>query len=266
MRFWNLIFILGLVLVFWSAQRLEAQVAGNPTLRTLDISRLRAPRGSSALTHFRRFSSGADRFSRNITRTQPDPLALNNMARMGVLSGPTPGTAGFGMASRPLSRGMGNRVSTYIGETRLYNRANRTTTFQPRSLSNTRGGVNMGTGFYGGTGLNAGAGFNTGAGLNLRNRLGGGNRALSQSQRFSAAALSRRRPAAVAPIGSSLGFDSLSQGSLLLRRNSILSSGKTQLSERKTYTEQDPFQQRMKRSIFGGATTNLFGRINRFSP
>ena len=176
------------------------------------------------------------------------------------------------MASRPLSRGMGNRVSTYIGEARLNNMANRTTTFQPRSLFNTRGGVNMGTGFYGGTGLNAGAGlsagtgFNTGAGLNLRNRLGRGNRALSQSQRFSAAALSRRRPAAVAPIGSSLGFDSLSQSSLLLRRNSILSSGRTQLSERKTYTEQDPFQQRMKRSIFGGATTNLFGRINRFSP
>jgi hypothetical protein len=247
-----------LVLTAGLAHEAKAQVFDNPALRTLDINKLRASRGSYALNSFRLYSAGSDRFSLNYSRTQPDPLSINNVSRMGLPTRPTPLTVGLGLNSRSLSMGTGNRASTYLGENRLSNMQSRASTFQPRRLSSSA------RGFAGGAGpsLDAGASLSTGSGLNSRARSGNTNSLFMQPQGFTAP----RRPTLFTPRKPTTGKYSLSQRTPLVGRNQVNTGDKTLFSEKETYSDRGTLQQRIGQSVFGADGNRRFGRINRFFP
>jgi len=255
--------LLTVILTVCPARRVEAQaVYGNTVIRGLNINNLNSPRGSNTLSRFRVYSSGADRFSQQLTRSQPNPLAFNNQFSMGIPSRAIPQAPRPPAASRTFMRGIDNRTATYPVGTRLSGMIGNTSAF-PSTTNVATTGTIMGAGrglpsvrgFTGGRSLTGMRSFSMRTGLRYSSPMP------ILSRGYPLAALSGRKPANML---SSYSMRSFTQNASIFSRNAP-NNKKTLSAERKTILGLDLRQQRIGRSILGTNQSGFLSRTSSFS-
>ena len=263
MRLRNFFILLTIILMVCPAGRAAAQaVYGNTVIRGLDINNLNSTRGSNALSRFRRYSSGADRFSQQLTRSQPNPLAFNNQFSMGIPSGAFPQAPRPPAASRTVMRGIDNRTATYQVGTRLSSMIGNTSAFQSTTNVATTGTI-----IGAGRGIASVRGFTKGRSLagirdfSMRTGLRYSSPMPILSRRYPLAAVSGRKPANML---SSYSMRSFTQDASIFSRNAP-NNKKTLSAERNTILDLDLRQQRIGRGILGTNQPSFLGRTSSFS-